>query len=101
MVETAAALFGQMWTKVVGPDDVWVLENPGTERLTLVTCFPFYFVGSAPNRFVIRAQEELRVRLPGADEESTGADIESARPKWVAMATVRNLPLNWHRSLEI
>ena len=51
------------WTKVVGPDDVWVL-NPGTESLTLVTCYPFQFVGSAPNRFIVRARGEFPARLP-------------------------------------
>jgi sortase A len=44
------------WVKVVDPDDISVLE-PSTFRstLTLVTCYPFYFVGSAPKRFVVRA----------------------------------------------
>jgi sortase A len=43
-------------TRIVSPDDVAVL-NPGeTEVLTLVTCYPFYFVGAAPDRFVVRAQ---------------------------------------------
>lgn len=40
---------------VVEPEDVSVL-NPTTQRtLTLVTCYPFYFVGSAPSRFIVRA----------------------------------------------
>jgi len=42
-------------TKVVGPDDVAVLDPSGNEVLTLVTCYPFYFVGSAPDRFIVRA----------------------------------------------
>jgi sortase A len=43
--------------KVVGPDDVAVLESHGaTEILTLVTCYPFYYVGSAPDRFIVRAE---------------------------------------------
>ena len=41
---------------IVGPDDVGVLA-PGTDSsLTLVTCYPFYFVGSAPKRFIVRAE---------------------------------------------
>jgi len=40
----------------VNPEDVSVLQSDGTEILTLVTCYPFYFVGSAPNRFVVRAE---------------------------------------------
>jgi len=42
-------------TKVVGPDNVAVLDSDGSEVLTLVTCHPFYFLGSAPNRFIVRA----------------------------------------------
>ncbi len=49
-------------TKVVGPDDVAVLDPAKIEILTLVTCYPFYFVGPAPNRFIVRA---IRV-TPGA-----------------------------------
>ena len=43
-------------TRIVGPADVGVLDPDGTEVLTLVTCYPFYFVGSAPDRFVVRAE---------------------------------------------
>jgi sortase A len=42
-------------TKVVSPGDVSVLNPSEDEILTLVTCYPFYFVGSAPERFVVRA----------------------------------------------
>jgi len=40
---------------VVDPDDVSVLDPTSTRALTLVTCYPFYFVGSAPKRFIVRA----------------------------------------------
>jgi sortase A len=43
-------------TSVVGPDDTQVLYPTGHDSLTLVTCFPFEYIGSAPNRFVVRAQ---------------------------------------------
>jgi len=43
-------------TRVVGPEDVSVLSSGRDEILTLVTCHPFYFVGSAPNRFIVRAE---------------------------------------------
>ena len=42
-------------TWVVSPDDVSVLDPTSTRALTLVTCYPFYFVGSAPDRFILRA----------------------------------------------
>ena len=40
---------------VVEPEDVSVLDPTPTRALTLVTCYPFYFVGSAPQRFIVRA----------------------------------------------
>ena len=43
-------------TRVVSPHDVAVLDPSGDEILTLVTCYPFYLVGSAPNRFIVRAE---------------------------------------------
>jgi sortase A len=43
-------------TRIVGPSDVGVLEPGEAEVLTLVTCYPFYFVGSAPSRFIVRAE---------------------------------------------
>ena len=46
------------WVKVVEPNDSTVLQ-PSTQEstLTLVTCYPFQFVGSAPKRFVVRAHK--------------------------------------------
>lgn len=43
-------------TKVVGPYDRGVLVSTPKEVLTLVTCYPFYFIGSAPERFIVRAE---------------------------------------------
>lgn len=42
--------------QVVSPTDVEVLHSGNDEVLTLVTCYPFYFVGSAPERFIVRAR---------------------------------------------
>lgn len=42
-------------SQVVDPSDVAVLDSNGSDVLTLVTCHPFYFVGPAPNRFIVRA----------------------------------------------
>jgi sortase A len=47
--------------RVVTPDNVAVLNAGAGEVLTLVTCYPFYFVGAAPDRFIVRAQ---RVTAP-------------------------------------
>ncbi len=43
-------------TRIVKPSDVTVLEPNGKEILTLVTCYPFYFIGPAPSRFIVRAE---------------------------------------------
>jgi len=42
-------------TWIVNPEDVSVLDPTPTRSITLVTCYPFYFVGSAPQRFIVRA----------------------------------------------
>ncbi len=44
-------------TQVVRPDDVQVLNNSNDSILTLVTCYPFYFVGPSPKRFIVRAHK--------------------------------------------
>jgi sortase A len=43
-------------TRVVSPTEISVLYPTVNEILTLVTCHPFYFVGAAPNRFIVRAE---------------------------------------------
>ncbi len=45
-----------VFTDVVVPRDVQVLYPTKDDALTLVTCFPFYYVGSAPRRFIVRAE---------------------------------------------
>ncbi|HTX38817.1 MAG TPA: class D sortase [Bryobacteraceae bacterium] len=44
--------------KIVSPKDVQVLDPTGRETLTLVTCYPFDFVGAAPKRFIVQADCE-------------------------------------------
>jgi sortase A len=44
--------------KIVDPTDVSVLDPADEALLTLVTCYPFYFVGDAPKRFIVRAVAE-------------------------------------------
>ena len=41
--------------EIVNPDNVGVLRPRGEPSLTLVTCYPFYFVGDAPQRFIVHA----------------------------------------------
>lgn len=43
--------------EIVKPEDVDVLQAHGDRTLTLVTCYPFYFVGSAPQRYIVKARQ--------------------------------------------
>jgi len=45
------------WAAVVEPQRVDLLDSTATRSLTLVTCYPFEFIGHAPQRFVVRARE--------------------------------------------
>jgi sortase A len=42
-------------TKIVTPDDLSVLEPGASDMLTLITCYPFNFIGNAPKRFIVQA----------------------------------------------
>ena len=53
-------------TQVIEPEDTRVLADSDEAILTLVTCYPFYFVGSAPKRFIVRAH---RVPVEAAVEQ--------------------------------
>jgi len=63
---------------VVEPEYVQVLDPTSESSLTLVTCYPFYHIGSAPQRFIVRAEETafeewtpLRVARFSADSPAT------------------------------
>ena len=43
-------------TKIVKPTDVEVLAPTKSATLTLITCYPFHYVGPAPKRFIVRAE---------------------------------------------
>lgn len=64
------------WTAVVPPTAVRVLQPTSDEALTLVTCFPFYYVGAAPDRFVVRAR-----KISVAPESGTSIRDEEAITK--------------------
>jgi sortase A len=42
-------------TMIVKPDAVWVLDQTDNPVLTLVTCYPFNFIGHAPERYIVKA----------------------------------------------
>jgi sortase A len=54
--------------RIVDPLDVSVLDPTGETMLTLITCYPFYFVGPAPQRFIVRAR--LQERSNGLEDRT-------------------------------
>jgi sortase A len=50
--------------QIVTPQDTQVLNATNRPELTLITCYPFYYVGSAPKRFIVRA-----VQIAGTDRQ--------------------------------
>lgn len=49
--------------RIVDPIDVEVLDPTDEPTITLVTCYPFYFLGSAPQRFIVRARMDEPANL--------------------------------------
>ena len=66
--------------RIVSPDDVSVLDATPVPTLTLVTCFPFYFIGSAPQRYIVTASKQVSSHSDESADttsSSTGKKIES------------------------
>jgi sortase A len=57
--------------RIVNPDDVSVLSPTPTPTLTMVTCFPFYFIGNAPQRYVVTAT------LTNSSQTNKSANVDS------------------------
>ena len=47
-------------TLIVKPTDVWVIDPTPTSMLTLISCYPFQYIGHAPERFIVRADRMPR-----------------------------------------
>jgi sortase A len=52
---TGVARYAVDWIQITAPGDSDILPHKSGSALTLVTCYPFYFVGSAPERYVVHA----------------------------------------------
>lgn len=46
--------------QIVMPEDVGILADRGFQSLTLVTCYPFYFIGDAPQRYIVQCSIQER-----------------------------------------
>jgi sortase A len=68
-------------TKIVKPSDVSVLEPQGNQKLlTMITCYPFYYVGSAPKRFIVTAQLDSSDLVSSKRTESAAAPSPTQVP---------------------
>ena len=58
VLTTADSVYHYRVTKtlIVDPEDVYVLDPTAKPTLTLVTCYPFEFIGHAPRRFIVQAE---------------------------------------------
>jgi sortase A len=74
-------------TRIVQPDDLSVLANSDTDSLTLITCYPFRYVGHAPQRFVVRADRK-DVQTPVAQAPAVATSVE-LEPRPARAPTVR------------
>jgi sortase A len=48
-------------TEIVKPNDVSVLKPGQAQELTLITCYPFFWIGPAPKRFIVHATVDARL----------------------------------------
>ncbi len=70
--------------QIVTPEDTSVLNPTAVPTLTLVTCFPFYFVGHAPKRYIVTAQLDPAHEpyfTAREDINSTGSDNKNKEKK--------------------
>lgn len=57
-------------TFIVKPEDLWVLDATDRPMLTLISCYPFDFIGHAPDRFIVRADRIPTVYRPARSRPS-------------------------------
>ena len=62
--------------QIVDPEDVSVLTPTPTQTLTLVTCYPFYYVGNAPQRYIVTASYQISDR---PDESASNNSISTGK----------------------
>lgn len=59
-LQTAAGItkYEVDWIQITSPSDVGVLAPTAESSLTLITCYPFYYIGAAPKRFIVHAHKQ-------------------------------------------
>jgi sortase A len=89
-------------TKIVKPSDLSVVQPQGTTKLlTMITCYPFYYIGSAPKRFTVQAKlvgslqhaggasNELSTRSQDITPPQAGAGVNNLTPAAQAKGAAR------------
>jgi sortase A len=61
---------------IVTPQDVSVLEPTPTPSLTLVTCYPFYFIGHAPQRYIVHCTRKERASIRASPSEVANQPVD-------------------------
>jgi sortase A len=59
-LQTAAGIarYKVDWIQITSPSDVGIVAPTTESSLTLVTCYPFYYIGAAPERFIVHAHKQ-------------------------------------------
>jgi sortase A len=66
--ESGVYVYEVGYSRIVGPEQTDVLDSSNSPMLTLITCYPFGWVGPAPQRFIVSARQ---VATPGAERSAT------------------------------
>jgi len=76
---------------IVDPSDVSVLAARPRASLTLITCYPFYFIGSAPKRYIVQASLTAPVNPPGNRHSgSSPSDLTSKQTRKMNRFRIEN-----------
>jgi LPXTG-site transpeptidase (sortase) family protein len=60
--------------RIVKPDDVSVIQPTSDNRLTLITCYPTYYIGPAPERLIVTS------KLVGKPDARASQEVSSSQP---------------------
>ncbi|MGE3178414.1 MAG: class D sortase [Vicinamibacterales bacterium] len=60
-------------TTIVQPDELWVLDPAPDVQLTLITCYPFWYVGAAPKRYIVHATKVRQASVDPSGGRGAGA----------------------------
>ncbi|MGD0545929.1 MAG: VWA domain-containing protein [Candidatus Acidiferrales bacterium] len=62
--------YAVQYVEIVSPDDVDAINPTDDSQLTLITCYPFFYVGSAPERFIVHAKSTIPPQEAAAKPQS-------------------------------